>query len=80
MKQNFNVTTAKSVSTADDKSTLEQISKLLELHGYETQDLIHQYYLERYNEQQAKEDSDLGKLTVKCNFKDNILEVNNSIQ
>lgn len=75
MKENFNLAQVKN-DNADDQSTLAQIQKLLELHGYETQDLIHQYYIERHTEQQNKQDKDLGLLTVKCSFKDNTLEVN----
>lgn len=74
MKENFNLAQVKN-ENADDESTLSQIQKLLELHGYETQDLIHQYYIERHTEQQNKKDKDLGQLTVKCSFRDNSLEV-----
>lgn len=61
--------------SSSDKETLEEIERLLELHGYETSDLIHQYYLERVKEQAALTDSAYGQLTVRCWFKDNSLEV-----
>lgn len=75
MKENFNLAQTKDENTEDDQSTLVQIQKLLDLHGYETPDLIHQYYIERHREQQSKHEKDLGLLTVKCSFKSNKLEV-----
>lgn len=61
---------------SSDKEILENIERLLQLHGYETSDLIHQYYLERVEEQKASTDtSSRGQLTVKCKFRDNSLEV-----
>lgn len=60
---------------SSDKDTLETIERLLELHGYETSDLIHQYYLERVKEQNEMTETVYGQLTVKCCFKENILEV-----
>lgn len=61
--------------STSDKETLEAIERLLELHGYETSDLIHQYYLERVKEQATMTDSQFGQLTVRCWFKENSLEV-----
>lgn len=62
-------------STNSDKETLENIERTLELHAYETADLIHQYYLERLKDQQNMEDCPYGELTVRCNFVNNKLEV-----
>lgn len=56
--------------TCSEKDTLESIERLLLLHSYETSDLIHQYYLDRYNEQKAMEDTPHGQLTVRCEFTD----------
>lgn len=63
-------------STCVERETLAETEKLLQLHSYETSDLIHQYYYERYKEQQAMEDTPLGQLTVQCGFSDdNCIEV-----
>lgn len=62
---------------SSDKETLENIERLLELHGYETSDLIHQYYLERLKEQDELNESSYGQLTVRCCFRENVLEVIN---
>ncbi|XP_037921818.1 protein unc-13 homolog 4B isoform X3 [Hermetia illucens] len=62
-------------STNSDKETLENIERTLELHAYETADLIHQYYLERLKDQQNMEDCPYGELTVRCNFVNNKLEL-----
>lgn len=63
-------------SSCVERETLAETEKLLQLHSYETSDLIHQYYMERYKEQQAMEDAPLGQLTVRCGFSsDNCLEV-----
>lgn len=59
-----------------EKETLEETEKLLQLHSYETSDLIHQYYLERLREQKSLSDTKYGLLTVRCGFTDdNYLEV-----
>lgn len=60
---------------SSDKETLEHIERLLELHAYETADLIHQYYLERLEDQKNMEDCIYGELTVRCNFSNSSLEV-----
>jgi BAI1-associated protein 3 len=62
-------------NTTSDKETLEKVQRLLELHGYETSDLIQQYYLDRYIEQKSSTDTPLGILTVQCYFKANQLEI-----
>lgn len=55
--------------------TLETIEQLLQLHGYETGDLIHQYYIERNREQNKMTDNPYGLLTVRCSFKEHNLQV-----
>lgn len=54
---------------------LKQIEKMLELHGMETTELIHQYYIERLNEQNTMEDSNFGQITVRALFGDDILKI-----
>lgn len=60
---------------SSDKETLEEIDKLLELHGYETNDLILQYYKERYAMQNKMSGAPYGILTVQCYFNGRTLEV-----
>lgn len=60
---------------SSDKDTLQKIDRLLELHGYETSDLIHQYYKERYTMQQMMKDTPFGILTIQCFFSGNTLEL-----
>lgn len=65
-------------SSCVERETLAETEKLLQLHSYETSDLIHQYYFERFKEQQAMDDdkTPLGQLTVRCGFSDdNCIEV-----
>lgn len=63
-------------SSCSEKETLEYIERLLQLHSYETADLIHQYYYERYKQQQAMNDTPYGQLTIRCEFTDdNLLKV-----
>lgn len=57
------------------KETMETIEKLLQIHGYETCDLIHQYYVERHQYQSQMNDSQYGQLTIKCAFNGDNLEV-----
>jgi len=73
--QNANSGVEKQCVESSDKETLEHIDRLLELHGYETADLIHQYYKERYNIQKNMIDSPFGLLTVQCYFQKNMLEI-----
>lgn len=66
-------------SSCAEREMLAEIERLLEVHSYDTCDLIHQYYIGRHNEQQAMNDSPYGQLTVRCGFSDdNCLEVNDS--
>lgn len=63
-------------SSCVERETLAETEKLLQLHSYETCDLIHQYYYERFKEQQAMDTAPLGQLTVRCGFSiDNCIEV-----
>lgn len=75
MVQNFKDHDNTADKPSSDKETLEVIDRLLELHGYETSDLIHQYYIERAKEQQALDSTPYGQLTVRCWFNENTLEV-----
>ncbi|KAI5645978.1 c2 domain-containing protein [Phthorimaea operculella] len=69
----------------DDKEfytseTLKRVEYLLKIHGMETRELIHQYHLERWQEQQAVTEPKNGILTVRAQFiDDNIkLEIMNA--
>uniref|UniRef100_A0A182PAH8 Uncharacterized protein n=1 Tax=Anopheles epiroticus TaxID=199890 RepID=A0A182PAH8_9DIPT len=77
MVTNFKTAENRESETAADKETLAHIERLLQLHGYETTDLIHQYYLDRLEEQNNSDASTTGygMLTVQCFFKENILEL-----
>lgn len=75
MVKSFKCTNSIDEKQSSDKETLENIERLLVLHGYETSDLIHQYYVERANEQAQLTDAPYGQLTVRCWFKENLLEV-----
>ncbi|XP_031620349.1 protein unc-13 homolog 4B isoform X3 [Contarinia nasturtii] len=64
------------VSDCRERETLTEIENLLQLHSYETSDLIHQYYIQRYKDQQAMDSAPLGQLTVRYGFSDdNCLEI-----
>lgn len=73
MVKSFQCSTA--IEDTTRKETMETIEKLLQLHGYETSDLIHQYYIERYHYQTQMTDTPFGQLTIKCAFIDDNLEV-----
>jgi hypothetical protein len=75
MVENFKCQGSDRQIQSSDKETLEAIDKLLELHGYETVDLIHQYYKERYAMQKSMMEAPFGLLTVQCFFQKNILEI-----
>ncbi|KFB34814.1 AGAP003164-PB-like protein [Anopheles sinensis] len=77
MVANFKTAENRESETAADKETLAHIERLLQLHGYETTDLIHQYYLDRLQEQNRKDATALtyGVLTVQCFFRGNVLEL-----
>uniref|UniRef100_A0A182VXG9 Uncharacterized protein n=1 Tax=Anopheles minimus TaxID=112268 RepID=A0A182VXG9_9DIPT len=77
MVANFKTAENRESETAADKEALAHIERLLQLHGYETTDLIHQYYLDRLEEQNRSDASTTGygMLTVQCFFKENVLEL-----
>lgn len=56
-------------------SSLSKIEHLLRLHGLETWELIHQFNLERLQEQEEMQNADLGMLTVRVQFVENLLRV-----
>lgn len=58
-----------------DQEKLEKLDRLMELHGRATVDLIHQYYNERYELQNAMNESSYGCISVQCCFKQNVLEI-----
>ncbi|XP_026318731.1 protein unc-13 homolog 4B isoform X5 [Hyposmocoma kahamanoa] len=55
--------------------TLKRVEYLLKIHGMETRELIHQYHLERWQEQKAITDPKMGVLTVRAQFVENNLKV-----
>lgn len=62
----------KEVYTSD---TLKRVEYLLKIHGMETRELIHQYHLERWQEQKAIAEPKMGILTVRAQFIDDNLKV-----
>lgn len=65
-----------STASCEEKATLDSVEQTLQIHGAETVDLIHQYYLNRLKQQQAMENAPLGQLTVRCRLaEDDFLEV-----
>lgn len=55
--------------------TLKKVEYLLKLNGMETRELIHQYYLERWQEQQAITEPKMGMLTVRAQFIEDNLKI-----
>lgn len=53
--------------TSDNK-ILEEIESLLDLHGLETAELIHHYYLERLQYQREQTKANFGQLTISAQF------------
>ncbi|KOB79071.1 putative succinate semialdehyde dehydrogenase, mitochondrial [Operophtera brumata] len=60
---------------AYSSETLRRVEYLLKIHGMETRELIHQYHLERWQEQQAIQEPKMGLLTVRAQFIDDHLKV-----
>ncbi|KAJ4435781.1 hypothetical protein ANN_18400 [Periplaneta americana] len=60
---------------ASNLSLLKKMDHMLHLHGMETQELIHQYYLEKQEEQKAMETALYGLLTVRLQFAENMLRI-----
>jgi C2 domain len=59
------------------KSALEKVTKKLQLFGCETDELIHQFYVDRLRAQgDLCYDPLHGSLTIQCMFEENILKVN----
>ncbi|KAL0270000.1 UNVERIFIED_CONTAM: hypothetical protein PYX00_007554 [Menopon gallinae] len=58
-----------------EDACLKKIENLLELHGLETWELIHQFNLERLKEQNELEDADLGMLTIRAQFMESVLKI-----
>jgi hypothetical protein len=54
---------------------LKKVDHMLLLHEMETRGLIHQYYLERKEEQKAMEVARFGLLTVRIQFAENVLRI-----
>ncbi|KAK6635250.1 hypothetical protein RUM44_000501 [Polyplax serrata] len=54
---------------------MKAIEHNLKMHGLETTELIHQFHLERLKEQQEVENADLGVVTIRAQFIDNLLKV-----
>lgn len=61
--------------TISDNEALTEIERILELHAFETADLIHQYYLERLGNQKETSKSQYGQLTIKGKITDTSLVV-----
>jgi len=59
----------------NNPAILQQIEHLLLLHGMETWELIHQYHLERQEEQTAMEVGTRGLLTVRVQFVEDLLRI-----
>ncbi|XP_061378434.1 protein unc-13 homolog 4B isoform X2 [Danaus plexippus] len=55
--------------------TLKRVEYLLKLHGMETRELIHQYHLERWQEQQSITDPKMGLLTIRAQFVEDNLKI-----
>ncbi|KAF9800458.1 hypothetical protein SFRURICE_013010 [Spodoptera frugiperda] len=55
--------------------TLKRVEYLLKLHGMETRELIHQFHLERWQEQQTIQEPKMGMLTVRAQFIDDVLKI-----
>lgn len=63
--------------SSSDIDSLAEIERILDLHAYETAELIHQYYLERLGHQKDCSKSEFGQLTIKAYFNDSGLVVSN---
>lgn len=53
----------------------KELEALLKLHASDTDDLIHEYYLERAREQNEMLEANEGVLTVKLIFINNVLKI-----
>jgi hypothetical protein len=59
----------------NNPAILQQMEHLLLLHGMETWELIHQYHLDRREEQMAMEVATRGLLTVRVQFVEDLLRI-----
>ncbi|XP_050543331.1 protein unc-13 homolog 4B isoform X2 [Daktulosphaira vitifoliae] len=59
----------------EKSETIQKLEALLRLHTLETDELIHEYYLERYHEQQNLQDSEQGILSIKVIFINDSLNI-----
>ncbi|KAM3965051.1 C2 and C2B_Munc13-like domain-containing protein staccato isoform 2-T2 [Aphomia sociella] len=72
MIQSFRANNNKEAYTSE---TLKRVEYLLKIHGMETRELIQQYHLERWQEQQAIAEPKNGLLTVRAQFSGNTLKI-----
>lgn len=63
------------LADTQDIEVLHEVTKLLELHGQETAELVHSYYKERVKEQKLMDEPIIGVLTIQTYFNQNTLEV-----
>uniref|UniRef100_A0A336MP88 CSON004614 protein n=1 Tax=Culicoides sonorensis TaxID=179676 RepID=A0A336MP88_CULSO len=75
MTTSFKIPGSDATTDAADIQVLQQVTKLLELHGLETADLVHQYYKERVEEQKTINEPNMGVLTIQVYFNQNTLEL-----
>lgn len=64
--------------TSDNK-ILEEIESLLDLHGLETAELIHHFYLDRLQYQKEQTKANFGQLTISAQFTESKLLVRSEI-
>lgn len=62
-------------NTEYKSETIQKLEALLHLHTLDTVNLIHEYYLERLQQQNEMQEANEGVLTVKLIFINNVLKV-----
>lgn len=62
-------------NSTSDVEILTEISKILNLHALETADLIHQYYIEKYEYQKNMSKPIYGQLTIRGRISDTDIRV-----
>lgn len=72
MKRSFR---QESKDNSFESETLKRVEYLLKLHGMETRELIHQFHLERWQEQQKITEPKMGLLTVRAQFLQDNLKI-----
>ncbi|KAL5288048.1 hypothetical protein ACFFRR_008722 [Megaselia abdita] len=75
MIASFKLENPSDLGRCDDEKTLTEIEKILALHAFETGELIHQYYLERLEDQKSMSEPVYGQLTVRAKFSNNELQL-----